>query len=49
MLTGDENIVDVDFSVLWLVKPNARRRLPVQHAESGRHRESGGGKRHARR
>src|SRR5205085_648286 len=21
MLTGDENIVDVDFSVLWLVKP----------------------------
>jgi membrane protease subunit HflK len=23
MLTGDENIVDVNFSVLWLVKPNA--------------------------
>ncbi len=23
MLTGDENIVDVDFSVLWKVKPNA--------------------------
>ena len=22
MLTGDENIVDVDFSVVWLVKPN---------------------------
>ncbi|HML07772.1 MAG TPA: protease modulator HflK, partial [Xanthobacteraceae bacterium] len=22
MLTGDENIVDVDFSVLWRVKPN---------------------------
>jgi modulator of FtsH protease HflK len=22
MLTGDENIVDVDFSVFWLVKPN---------------------------
>jgi regulator of protease activity HflC (stomatin/prohibitin superfamily) len=22
MLTGDENIVDVDFSVLWKVKPN---------------------------
>ena len=22
MLTGDENIVDVDFTVLWLVKPN---------------------------
>ena len=23
MLTGDENIVDVDFSVLWKIKPNA--------------------------
>jgi modulator of FtsH protease HflK len=23
MLTGDQNIVDVEFSVLWLVKPNA--------------------------
>ena len=22
MLTGDENIVDVDFSVFWRVKPN---------------------------
>ena len=22
MLTGDENIVDVDFSVLWRIKPN---------------------------
>src|SRR5262249_59501377 len=22
MLTGDENIVDVDFTVFWLVKPN---------------------------
>src|SRR4051812_562127 len=22
MLTGDENIVDVDFSVLWVIKPN---------------------------
>jgi membrane protease subunit HflK len=22
MLTGDENIVDVDFTVLWIVKPN---------------------------
>ena len=22
MLTGDENIVDVEFSVFWLVKPN---------------------------
>ena len=25
MLTGDENIVDVDFSVLWKVKPDRRR------------------------
>jgi membrane protease subunit HflK len=24
MLTGDENIVDVDFTVLWRVKPNTR-------------------------
>jgi membrane protease subunit HflK len=23
MLTGDENIVDVDFSVLWVIKPGA--------------------------
>ncbi len=27
MLTGDENIVDVDFSVLWQIKPKWRRRL----------------------
>ena len=25
MLTGDENIVDVDFSVLWKVKPDRCR------------------------
>src|SRR5271157_1528639 len=25
MLTGDENIVDVDFSVFWLVKPDGAR------------------------
>src|SRR2546430_16380571 len=25
MLTGDENIVDVDFSVLWKIKPNGVR------------------------
>src|SRR5262249_12560268 len=24
MLTGDENIVDVDFSVLWQIKPEAK-------------------------
>ena len=23
MLTGDENIVDVDFTVLWQIKPTA--------------------------
>ena len=27
MLTGDENIVDVDFSVLWRIKPDGRRQL----------------------
>ena len=48
MLTGDENIVDVDFSVFWLIKAGRRRRLPVQHPEPGRHREGGGRERHAR-
>ena len=48
MLTGDENIVDVDFTVLWRIKPNGRRRLPVQHPESRRHREGGRRKRDAR-
>ena len=27
MLTGDENIVDVDFAVLWKIKPDAARRI----------------------
>jgi modulator of FtsH protease HflK len=35
MLTGDENIVDVDFSVFWLVKPNyaADYLFNIQNAE----------------
>jgi membrane protease subunit HflK len=49
MLTGDENIVDVDFAVFWVVKPQGRRRrLSVQHPESRRHREGGRRERHAR-
>ncbi len=48
MLTGDENIVDVDFSVFWMIKPARVRRLPVQHPESRRHREGGGRERDAR-
>jgi membrane protease subunit HflK len=36
MLTGDENIVDVDFSVFWLVKPNhaADYLFNIQNQES---------------
>ena len=48
MLTGDENIVDVDFSVLWKIKPTGCRRLSVQHPESRRNGESGRRSRHAR-
>ena len=48
MLTGDENIVDVDFTVLWRIKPNGVGDYPVQHPESRRHREGGGRKRDAR-
>src|SRR5438128_7439396 len=35
MLTGDENIVDVDFSVLWKVKPNGvgQYLFNIQNAE----------------
>ena len=33
MLTGDENIVDVDFAVLWKIKPNGRRQVSVQHPD----------------
>ena len=48
MLTGDENIVDVDFAVFWVVKAGWRRRLPVQYPEPRRHRQGGCRKRHAR-
>ncbi len=48
MLTGDENIVDVDFSVLWRIKTERRRRVPVQHPEPRGHGEGGGRERHAR-
>ena len=48
MLTGDENIVDVDFTVLWRIKPDGVGNYPVQHPESRRHREGGGRKRDAR-
>ena len=36
MLTGDENIVDIDFSVFWVI--NDARQLPVQHGGPRRHR-----------
>ena len=48
MLTGDENIVDVDFTVLWRIKPKGAADYPVQHPESRRHREGGRRKRDAR-
>src|SRR6202008_4938734 len=34
MLTGDENIVDVDFTVLWIVKNAADFLFNVQNPES---------------
>jgi len=33
MLTGDENIVDVQFTVLLAHQAERRRRLPLQHPE----------------
>ena len=48
MLTGDENIVDVDFTVLWRIKPDGVGNYPLQHPEPRRHREGGGRKRDAR-
>ena len=33
MLTGDENIIDINFAVFWKIKQ--RGRLPVQHAQPG--------------
>ncbi len=50
MLTGDENIVDINFTVFWVIKDAAP--IPVQCPESGRstrrHHQGGGRKRHAR-
>jgi membrane protease subunit HflK len=48
MLTGDENIVDVEFSVLWKVKPTGVGEFlfNIQNPEGTG--EGGGGKRHAR-
>ena len=50
MLTGDENIVDIDFyRVLGASDAGRRQRLPVQHPDDpGRHREGGGRKLDAR-
>ena len=42
MLTGDENIVDVDFSVLLADQARCRRQIPLQHRRPRRHREGGG-------
>ena len=33
MLTGDENIIDINFAVFWKIKQ--RGRLPVQHPQPG--------------
>ena len=46
MLTGDENIVDINFTVFWVVKD--AQILPVQHPQPRRHGEIGGGERDAR-
>ena len=46
MLTGDENIIDIDFVVL-LAHPR-RRRVPVQHPQPGGHRQVGRRERDAR-
>jgi hypothetical protein len=48
MLTGDENIVNVDFSVFWLVKPNGASEYLFNIQPAGRHRESGRRECHAR-
>ncbi len=46
MLTGDENIIDIDFAVFWKISDAGR--LPVQHPQPGTHRQGGGGKLDAR-
>ena len=46
MLTGDENIVDVDFVVFWRIRD--AQAVPVQYPEPRGDRQRGGRERHAR-
>ena len=46
MLTGDENIVDINFVLLWLIKDAGA--VPVQHPRPGSHGEGGRRERDAR-
>ena len=46
MLTGDENIIDINFAVFWRIS-NAER-LPVQHPRPGQPGQGGGGELDAR-
>ena len=48
MLTGDENIVDVDFTVLWRIKPDGVGNFLFNIQNPRRHREGGGRERDAR-
>ena len=48
MLTGDENIVDIDFDAVWQVNPRASAGFRVQSPEPGRHHQGRGRERHAR-
>ncbi len=47
MLTGDENIIDIDFAVFWRI--NDAGRLPVQHPQPAADRQGGGGERRCAR
>ena len=46
MLTGDENIIDIDFAVFWRIRDAGA--FPVQHPQPGLHGEVGGRERDAR-
>ena len=46
MLTGDENIVDIDFVVFWRINDAAKYLFNIQNPDS--HGEGGGRERHAR-
>ena len=48
MLTGDENIVDINFNVQWQINPNAPQDFVFNLRESRRHCARGRRKRHAR-